>query len=392
MARLDDALRRQHAGADRRVQSTPNGPIGAASAASGCRVAAPALDSSGNMFLLTGNGSFDDTSSTIPAPAPNNDFGESFLNLSPTTLAVKDFYTPSQNAAWTAADIDISSGGITVLPDGVGPAGHPNLAGRRRQGRPPVADRPQQHVALQFGAANTPCSIVLLPGAGDQYTHPTRDLRTGTATVYMGFDRGPLMAFKLARRPAACQRQRRHRPHRRLACRRPQSAETYGYPAATADDLGLGLERRRHRLGARQQCERHRQRQRRAGSGHPARLRRQQPRHEAVLERHVAARTGGNAAKFTAASGGQWPRLHRRREACSRSTAWRPDLAAPVSSRSMPKARRWRGTRHARRRRRAACLRRMLGVHQRLPCHARGAPRPPGVVVVPWKSGPATCS
>jgi hypothetical protein len=83
--------------------------------------------SSGNMFLSTGIGTFDDTSSAVPPLAPNNDFGESFVNLRPSTLAVQDFYTPSQNAAWSNSDLDISSGGIIVLPDGMGPWLHPNL-------------------------------------------------------------------------------------------------------------------------------------------------------------------------------------------------------------------------------------------------------------------------
>jgi hypothetical protein len=50
--------------------------------------------SSGNMFFSSGNGTFDDTSNTLPALAPNNDFGESFLNLNPSTLVLQDFYTP----------------------------------------------------------------------------------------------------------------------------------------------------------------------------------------------------------------------------------------------------------------------------------------------------------
>ena len=59
------------------------------------------------MFLSTGNGAFTDTSDTLPALAPNNDFGESLVNLNPSTLTVQDFYTPSMNALWSTTDLDI---------------------------------------------------------------------------------------------------------------------------------------------------------------------------------------------------------------------------------------------------------------------------------------------
>src|ERR1039458_2012760 len=118
--------------------ATPNGVAGGIWLSGG----APALDSSGNMFFSTGNGTFDDTTSTVPPLAPNNDFGESFLNLNPSTLALQDFYTPSQNAAWSTNDLDLASAGVTALPNGVGPAGHPNvLVGSDKQGHLWMIDR-----------------------------------------------------------------------------------------------------------------------------------------------------------------------------------------------------------------------------------------------------------
>jgi hypothetical protein len=71
----------------------------------------------------------------VQAGANNNDYGMSFMNLSPTNLTVQDFYTPSNYSAWSASDLDISAGGVVVLPDGSGPSGHPNLlAGTDKQG------------------------------------------------------------------------------------------------------------------------------------------------------------------------------------------------------------------------------------------------------------------
>ena len=110
---------------------------------------APALDSEGNMFMSTGNGTFSETTVTTKPPlSPNNNFGESFINLSPTTLAVQDFYTPSQNADWTSYDLDLSSSGVTVLPDGVGPTAHQDFWSLRQAG-PFVDDRPDEHVRIQ---------------------------------------------------------------------------------------------------------------------------------------------------------------------------------------------------------------------------------------------------
>ena len=84
--------------------ATPNGSAGGIWMSGG----APAIDSSGNLFVPTGNGTFDDTNDIVPPAAPLNDFGESFVNLNPTTLAVQDFYTPSQNASWSAQDLDLA--------------------------------------------------------------------------------------------------------------------------------------------------------------------------------------------------------------------------------------------------------------------------------------------
>ena len=59
---------------------------------------APAVDSSGSIYLATGNGPFDDTSNVLPPVAPNNDFGMSILRLDPSSLVVQDFFTPAQAA------------------------------------------------------------------------------------------------------------------------------------------------------------------------------------------------------------------------------------------------------------------------------------------------------
>ncbi len=78
--------------------------------------AAPAADSTGNIYLSVGNGTFDDMTGTVPPVAPNNDFGDSVLKLS-STLSVADFFTPFDQSSLNSADIDLGSTGMVLLPD-----------------------------------------------------------------------------------------------------------------------------------------------------------------------------------------------------------------------------------------------------------------------------------
>jgi chitodextrinase len=157
---------------------------------------APALDSSDDMFFSTGNGLFDDTSSAVPSLSPNNDFGESFLNLNPTTLALQDFYTPSQNAAWTENDSDISSAGITVLPDGAGPTTHPNvLVGFDKQGHVWMIDRNNMS-GFQPNADNTVQYLYLSGTCAGWCIFSSPAYWNGT--VYGATNYGHVMAFQLS--------------------------------------------------------------------------------------------------------------------------------------------------------------------------------------------------
>ncbi|HYM29035.1 MAG TPA: putative Ig domain-containing protein [Steroidobacteraceae bacterium] len=69
---------------------------------------APAVDDAGNVYVITGNGVFDITSSTTP----NNDYGDSFLQLSPT-LAVNSWFTPTDQDS--TGDKDFGAGGSSVV-------------------------------------------------------------------------------------------------------------------------------------------------------------------------------------------------------------------------------------------------------------------------------------
>jgi hypothetical protein len=72
----------------------------------------PAVDSSNNVYAITGNGGFDVTN----ASAPNNDYGDSLLKLS-GSLTVTSYFTPSDQLSDNQNDKDFGSGGTAILAD-----------------------------------------------------------------------------------------------------------------------------------------------------------------------------------------------------------------------------------------------------------------------------------
>ncbi len=70
---------------------------------------APAADAQGNVYLMTGNGSFD---------AARSNYGDSFvkLGLDGTQLTVKDYFTPCNQAFLAQGDWDLGSSGPVLIP------------------------------------------------------------------------------------------------------------------------------------------------------------------------------------------------------------------------------------------------------------------------------------
>jgi hypothetical protein len=67
---------------------------------------APAVDAQGNLYVVTGNGSWDG----------KQNFGESFLKLSPN-LKVLDWFTPTNHLWLDSTDNDLDSSGAMLVPD-----------------------------------------------------------------------------------------------------------------------------------------------------------------------------------------------------------------------------------------------------------------------------------
>ena len=120
---------------------TPNGNAGGIWAAGN----GPAADANGNIFLNTGNGTFD---------VKNQNFGDSYLKFSQLSgsLQVLDYFTPFNQASLNSADLDVSASGLILLPDSVGSAGHPHLLiGGSKAGAMYLIDRDNMG---HFNAAN----------------------------------------------------------------------------------------------------------------------------------------------------------------------------------------------------------------------------------------------
>ena len=67
----------------------------------------PCADESGNLYVLTGNGDFDDEA---------GNYGDCAVSLD-ANLKVRSFFSPHDNAALNSADLDLGSGGLLAIPD-----------------------------------------------------------------------------------------------------------------------------------------------------------------------------------------------------------------------------------------------------------------------------------
>lgn len=71
---------------------------------------APAADTNGNIYVATGNGTFD-------AESGGTNYGMCFLKLSTTNgLEVADWFSPYNEASLSGSDLDLGSGGPVLLP------------------------------------------------------------------------------------------------------------------------------------------------------------------------------------------------------------------------------------------------------------------------------------
>jgi hypothetical protein len=114
--------------------TTPNGGLGGFWM-TGAGVAA---DASGNIFIASGNGTFDTTN------VPATETGDTLLKLGTTNqiLTQLDYFTPGDQAFMQGNDFDLGSGGVLLLPDQPGSFPH-ILVEAGKEGRVYVVNRDQ---------------------------------------------------------------------------------------------------------------------------------------------------------------------------------------------------------------------------------------------------------
>jgi len=114
--------------------TTPNGGMGGFWM-SGAGVAA---DASGNIFIASGNGTFDTTN------VPATETGDTILKLGTSNqiLTLLDYFTPGNQVTLDMGDVDVGAGGVLLLPDQPGSFPH-ILVEAGKEGRIYVVNRDQ---------------------------------------------------------------------------------------------------------------------------------------------------------------------------------------------------------------------------------------------------------
>lgn len=97
------------------LNTTPDGDQGGIWASD----TGPGADTAGNIYVPTGNGTFD-------ASSGGRDYGDSVLKLAlqGSSIVVRDYFTPHDQARLSDGDADLGSSGPLLLPDQPGPHRH----------------------------------------------------------------------------------------------------------------------------------------------------------------------------------------------------------------------------------------------------------------------------
>jgi hypothetical protein len=176
--------------------------------------AAPAADSSGNIYFIVGNGDFDTTLNASNFPV-NANCGNCFVKLSSGQLTLLDYFTPLNTVSESNADTDFGSGGPLLLPDFVDANGQTRHlgVGAGKDANIYVVDRDNMG---KFSSSRDNNYQVISGQIGGVWSKPSYF----NGTVYYGAVSDALKAFpiasaKLAGTPSS------------------QSTHQFGYPGTT---------------------------------------------------------------------------------------------------------------------------------------------------------------
>jgi hypothetical protein len=150
-------------------------------------------DENGDVYTMTGNGSFSTNYSTMT----QYNLSESFLKFTTNngSLTLTDYFTAYNNSSLSSADLDIAAGGPMVLPDSVGSAAHPQLIlGTGKSGTMYLLDRNQLG---HYNSASDSQIVQELPNAvGTPWNYPVPAYFNNTI-YYQGNGSG-LQAFQIS--------------------------------------------------------------------------------------------------------------------------------------------------------------------------------------------------
>ncbi|HET9743196.1 MAG TPA: Ig-like domain-containing protein [Terriglobales bacterium] len=174
-----------------------------------------AADTSGNIFQLVANGTFDSSLNANGFPA-QGDFGNAFVKVSTTggQLSVSDYFALFNTASESASDTDLGSGGAMLLPDVTTSSGIRHLAvGAGKDGNIYVVDRDNMG---KFNSSKNNIYQELPSAIGAEFGMPA----FFNNTVYYGGVGDNLKAFPIANG---------------LLATTPSSttANTFGFPGTT---------------------------------------------------------------------------------------------------------------------------------------------------------------
>ncbi|MGC2662412.1 MAG: BACON domain-containing carbohydrate-binding protein [Bryobacteraceae bacterium] len=148
--------------------ATPNGSEGALWNSG----VGPTADQSGNIYLMTGNGTFDASQGSVTSGY--GDYGDSFVKLSTQsglTVPANGSYTVSDAVNEAAHDLDLGSGGLMLLPSSVGSTQHPSLiTGAGKEGRLYLLDT--SNLGGYNSTNNDANAVQVLTGLGAVFSMP----------------------------------------------------------------------------------------------------------------------------------------------------------------------------------------------------------------------------
>ncbi|HVI07394.1 MAG TPA: pyrrolo-quinoline quinone [Candidatus Binatia bacterium] len=124
-----------------------------------------AADSLGNIFFISGNGTFD-------ANKGGPDYGMSYVKLASSSMSVIDYFTPFNQATESAGDKDLGSGGMLLIPYQSSTTNHYLAVGAGKDGNMYLVNRNDMGKFNSKGNSQIVEEIPLAFGGHSVYSSP----------------------------------------------------------------------------------------------------------------------------------------------------------------------------------------------------------------------------